>query len=121
MAPPGLESETCDNERQSARHSAIQDPPSPFRKQVFHNIHDFAHAVINQLKNWCAPNLYGHPSKRNWAKCYIKCQKSKISRHVNSSLQQYHIVSQRFSEINVNIISTFPSSEGFRYCLAIVG
>ncbi|GIY26056.1 hypothetical protein CEXT_41231 [Caerostris extrusa] len=38
---------------------------------------------------------------RNWTKCCIKCEKLKILRYVNRSHQQYHIISQRFSEINV--------------------
>ncbi|GFT51442.1 pol polyprotein [Nephila pilipes] len=37
-----------------------------------------------------------------------------------SPFQQYHNVSKRFTEINLDIIGPLPSSEGFRYCLTII-
>ncbi|GFT66163.1 e3 ubiquitin-protein ligase rififylin [Nephila pilipes] len=94
-----------------------------FRKIVFNSVHNLAHpgikATIKLLKSkFVWPSI--NKDARTWTRSCLKCQKSKVTRHVQSPFQQYHNVSKRFTEINLDIIGPLPSSEGFRYCLTII-
>ncbi|GFU35203.1 putative gag-pol protein, partial [Nephila pilipes] len=97
--------------------------PESFRKIVFNSVHNLAHpgikATTKLLKSkFVWPSI--NKDARTWTRSCLKCQKSKVTRHVQSPFQQYHKVSKRFTEINLDIIGPLPSSEGFRYCLTII-
>ncbi|GFS36314.1 putative gag-pol protein, partial [Nephila pilipes] len=97
--------------------------PESFRKIVFNSVHNLAHpgikATTKLLKSkFVWPSI--NKDARTWTRSCLKCQKSKVTRHVQSPFQQYHNVSKRFTEINLDIIGPLPSSEGFRYCLTII-
>lgn len=57
---------------------------------------------------------------RNWARSCIQCQKSKISKHVQSPIGNYSLVSKRFSEIYLDIGGPLPPSEDKRFCVTIL-
>ncbi|GFS89437.1 integrase catalytic domain-containing protein [Nephila pilipes] len=97
--------------------------PESFRKIVFNSVHNLAHpgikATTKLLKSkFVWPSI--NKNARTWTRSCLKCQKSKVTQHVQSPFQQYHNVSKRFTEINLDIIGPLPSSEGFRYCLTII-
>ncbi|GFT30200.1 putative gag-pol protein [Nephila pilipes] len=97
--------------------------PESFRKIVFNSVHNLAHpgikATTKLLKSkFVWPSI--NKDARTWTRSCLKCQKSKVTRHVQSPFQQYHNVSKCFTEINLDIIGPLPSSEGFRYCLTII-
>ena len=97
--------------------------PPAFRKLAFHSLHDLAHPGIKSTAKLLSSKFVWpsiNKDARNWAKLCLKCQKSKVSRHVHSPCHQYQTVSKRFNEINLDIIGPMPSSEGFRYCLTII-
>ncbi|GBM98579.1 hypothetical protein AVEN_227595-1 [Araneus ventricosus] len=50
----------------------------------------------------------------------ILSQKSKIVRHVHSPLAEFKVPNQRFVHINIDIIGSLPSSQGFTYCLTAI-
>ncbi|GFS49813.1 integrase catalytic domain-containing protein [Nephila pilipes] len=81
-------------------------------------------ALLNRLtdtKEYPSAHLLSiNKDARTWTRSCLKCQKSKVTRHVPSPFQQYHKVSKRFTEINLDIIGPLPSNEGFRYCLTII-
>ncbi|GBN25405.1 hypothetical protein AVEN_123056-1 [Araneus ventricosus] len=52
--------------------------------------------------------------------CDISTQKSKIVRHVHSSLAEFKVPNQRFVHINIDIIGPLPLSQGFTYCLTAI-
>ncbi|GFS93834.1 putative gag-pol protein [Nephila pilipes] len=97
--------------------------PESFMKIVFNSVHNLAHpgikATTKLLKSkFVWPSII--KDARTWTRSCLKCEKSKVTRHVQSPFQQYHNVSKRFTEINLDIIGPLPSSEGFRYCLTII-
>ncbi|GFW03629.1 retrotransposable element Tf2 155 kDa protein type 1 [Trichonephila clavipes] len=99
--------------------------PEAFWRIAFNNIHNLAHPGIRATtKLLTSKFLWPSINKdaRTWARSCIKCQKSKVTWHarVQSSFQQYHSVTNRFTEINLDIIGPLPSSEGFRFCLTII-
>ncbi|GFT38281.1 transposon Tf2-6 polyprotein [Nephila pilipes] len=83
--------------------------PESFRKIVFNSVHNLAHPGIKATTKLLKSKFV----------C-LKCQKSKVTRHVQCPFQQYHNVNKRFTEINLDIFDPLPSSEGFRYCLTII-
>ncbi|GFV30484.1 hypothetical protein TNCV_2530101 [Trichonephila clavipes] len=46
---------------------------------------------------------------------------SKVTRHLQSVLQQYHTVAYRITEFNFDIIGLLPSSNRFRPCFTTIG
>ncbi|GFU11163.1 pol polyprotein [Nephila pilipes] len=87
--------------------------PESFRKIVFNSVHNLAHpgikATTKLLKSkFVWPSI--NKDARTWTRSCLKCQKSKVTRHVQSPFQQYHNVSKRFTEINLDIIGPLPSS-----------
>lgn len=56
----------------------------------------------------------------NFAKNCISCQKSKVHRHTRSEFQSYLPTQERFTDINIDIIGPFPTSEGQKYLLTII-
>ncbi|GFT82960.1 gag pol polyprotein [Nephila pilipes] len=97
--------------------------PESFRKIVFNSVPNLVHpgikATTKLLKSkFICPSI--NNDARTWTRSCLKCQKFKVTRHVQSPFQQYYNVSKRFTEINLDIIGLFPSSEGFSYCLTII-
>ena len=97
--------------------------PVNFRRAVFHSVHNLSHPGIKATVR-LASEKFVWPSMnkdiRNWTKSCLKCQRSKITKHVHAPLQNYPTVSQRFQEINLDLIGPLPPSEGFQYCLTII-
>ncbi|GFW00891.1 hypothetical protein TNCV_1761291 [Trichonephila clavipes] len=97
--------------------------PEAFRRIVLNNIHKLAHPGIKTTTKLLTSKLVW-PSidkdARTWARSCIKYQKSKVTRYVQSPFQQYHNVSNHFTEVNLDIIGALPSSEGFRFCVTII-
>ncbi|GFU56457.1 integrase catalytic domain-containing protein [Nephila pilipes] len=119
----GTISKFCDIFYDSSTKKKRPYIPESFRKIVFNSVHSLAHlgikATTKLLKSkFVWPSI--NKDARTWTRCCLKCQKSKVTRHVQSPFQQYHNVSKRFTEINLDIIGPLPSSEGFRYCLTII-
>lgn len=97
--------------------------PEPCRRSVFNNFHNLSHAgasaslkLISERFVWPAMNR----DVKQWARCCIPCQKSKISRHVKSALHRYPTVSERFQHINIDLVGPLPPSQGNIYCLTII-
>ncbi|GFX63617.1 uncharacterized protein TNCV_2005461 [Trichonephila clavipes] len=97
--------------------------PEAFKIIVFNNIHYLAHPGIRTTTKWLTSKFVWpsiNKDARTWARSCIKCQKPKVTRHVQSPFQQYQNVTNCFTEINLDIIGPLPSSEGFRFCLTIM-
>ncbi|GFT09014.1 transposon Tf2-11 polyprotein [Trichonephila clavipes] len=67
--------------------------PEAFRRIVFNNIHNLAHPGIRTTtelltSKFVWPSI--NKDARTWTRSCIKCQKSKVTRHVQSPFQQYH-------------------------------
>ena len=94
----------------------------PHRKQVFNSIHSLNHpSARTTTKIICDQFMW--PSIRKdchlWCRSCIPCQRSKITRHVQSPLCDFALTSGRFSHIHVDII-TLSISKSHSYCLTVV-
>jgi len=61
-----------------------------------------------------------HKEISQFVKHCTPCQKSKISRHVRSPLQQFSLPTQRFDYINLDLIGPLPQSGQYRYSSTII-
>ncbi|GFU65933.1 uncharacterized protein K02A2.6 [Trichonephila clavipes] len=94
-----------------------------FRRIVFNNVHNLAHPGIRTTTKLLTSKfvwLSINKDARTWARICIKCLKSIVTRHGQSPFQQYHNVTNHFTEINLDIIGPLPSSEGCRFGLTII-
>lgn len=97
--------------------------PVAFRKNVFLSVHNLSHPGIKaSTKMLKSKFIWTSITKdvRNWTKSCLACQRSKISRHVNTPLAGFSDQTERFQVIHMDIIGPLPPSQGFRYCLTII-
>ncbi|XP_035897353.1 uncharacterized protein K02A2.6-like [Anopheles stephensi] len=55
-----------------------------------------------------------------FARSCLQCQRSKMTRHIQSPVSRYSAPDSRFSHINIDIVGPFPPSKGNRYCLTVI-
>ena len=72
--------------------------------------------TIRQRYVW--PNM--HRDIASWCKQCLECQRSKVSRYVKRSPEQFVAPDGRFDHVHVDIIGPLPVSEGFSYCLTMI-
>ncbi|GBM31058.1 hypothetical protein AVEN_46491-1 [Araneus ventricosus] len=94
--------------------------PRDIRMHIFEKTRSLAHpgvkSTIKQIASrfiWL--NFRKDITKR--AKSRIHCQKNKINRQRRARIAKDKEINDRFSIINTDIISPFPTSEGKTYCL----
>jgi len=117
--PNSTNSIICDLSTSSVRTFV----PEPLRKNVIRKLHNISHRgvgstikLIKQRFVW--PSM--HKEISQFVKHCTPCQKSKISRHVRSSLQQFTLPTQIFDHINLDLIGPLPQSGQYRNCLTII-
>ena len=96
--------------------------PIGFRRQAFLTVHSQSHpgiraTVKSALQRFVWPSIKADVTK--WTRNCIDCQKSKVTRHVNTSPGIFALPEQRFTHVHLDII-ILPVSEGNRYCLTCV-
>ena len=93
-----------------------------YRRQVFETLHNMSHPGAKTSTKLIG-DRFVWPSMRKdcrvWARCCISCQRSKVSRHVKSSLGDFATPSTRFSHVHADIIGPLPPVNSYRYCLTI--
>lgn len=94
-----------------------------FRKLVFDMIHNVSHPgsktsakLISDRFIW--PNM--RKNVANWTKSCVKCQQSKVSRHIKSPLGEFPVPDERFKVVSIDIVGPLPMSDGYRYCLTCI-
>lgn len=96
--------------------------PSPFRHQVFSEVHNLAHLSARATTD-AMLNTYMWPGlKRDikrWCRECTQCQKSKIVRHTKAPLGSIPTTG-RFHTIHVDLVGPLPACSGHRYLLTVV-
>lgn len=96
---------------------------SPFRRAAFDRCHNLSHPGARASLRLVAsryvwPNI--NKDCREWARCCVQCQRSKVSRHVKSPVGQFDQPTSRFRHLHIDIIGPLPFSNGFSYCLTAI-
>jgi len=55
-----------------------------------------------------------------WARSCLQCQRSKVQKHVKSSVPSIPVPSRRFSHVHIDIVGPLPSSLGYSYLLTMI-
>jgi transposase InsO family protein len=55
-----------------------------------------------------------------WSRECLKCQSSKVTKHVNLSPQHILVPARRFAHINLDIVGPLPTCQGYSHLLTIV-
>ena len=50
----------------------------------------------------------------------LQCQRSKVTRHTNSSLENFAVLDKRFEHLNIDLVDPLPVSKSYTYCLTRV-
>lgn len=96
--------------------------PKPFRRLIFNKIHNLSHPGVRATTKLITERFVWPSIRsdcRSWARACIKCQRAKTNRHVVSPLGTFPIISSRFQQVHIDII-TLPVSENQRYCLTCI-
>ena len=96
--------------------------PIGFRRKAFFAIHNPSHpgvraTVKGALQRFIWPSIKA--DVRKWTRNCIDCQKSKVTRHVQTTPGTFSPPNARFEHVHLDII-ILPVSEGNRYCLTCV-
>lgn len=94
-----------------------------FRRLVFDSIHGLSHPGVKATQKLVSQRFVWPSMRRDcrdWCRSCIHCQRSKVSRHVNSPLEAFPRPTQRFAEVHVDLVGPMPYSRGFQYCLTAV-
>lgn len=109
----------CENSTKSLRPYV----PQSLRKEIFEALHGLSHPSIRSTCKLIR-HRYFWPSMnrdcRTWTQTCLRCQKSKIVRHIVTTPQQYPPVENRFQHVNIDIVGPLPISNGYRYCLTCI-
>lgn len=97
--------------------------PSSFREQIMHQLHGIAHPGARATakliaKRFVWPSM--HKDCVQFARKCIKCQRSKVHRHIKSPHAPFNVPSNRFSHVNIDIVGPLPPSNGMRYLLTCI-
>lgn len=110
---------TC--ESSTGRHRPYVPPEA--RISVFEKIHGLSHPGANASIKLISDRFFWPSMKRDCRRMVrecIQCQRSKIHRHNSSAIGHYEEPTQRFQNINIDIIGPLPPSKGFKYCLTVI-
>lgn len=120
VALPGTNTELyCDFNGQNLRPYVT----TPMRRQIFESLHSLSHPGANATMKLITQRFVWPGIKkdcREWAKTCQECQRSKITRHVSSSLGTFRLPHARFMFVHIDLIGPLPVSEGYRYCLTAI-
>ncbi|GFT85219.1 hypothetical protein TNCV_496741 [Trichonephila clavipes] len=98
--------------------------PKQHRQDVFSAMHNLSHSGIRRSvhlmkQRFVWPSMSSDVAK--WARHCLVCQKSKIHRHTRSPLSSFQEPSQRFDHVHLDLIGPLPPSNGYTYCLTMIG
>lgn len=95
----------------------------PFRRGIFEQLHGLSHPGIKATSRLISERFVWPSIQkdcRDWARCCLQCQRSKITRHVKAPLGNFETPSQRFSHVHIDIIGPYPPAHSFKYCMTFI-
>ena len=89
----------------------------------FNALHNLSHPGINATKRLISSRFVWpciNKDVKQWARCCIACQKSKVHRHTKAPLGTYTAPDARFQHIHIDLVGPLPSSNGYSYLLTCI-
>lgn len=94
----------------------------PFRAAIFNGLHNLAHPGVKATVRLLTSKFVWPGIKKDTvrlAKACLPCQRSKVTRHVSTSIGSFQ-PSERFQHVHIDLIGPLPPSQEYRYCLTCV-
>lgn len=94
--------------------------PANFRRIVLDAFHRLSHHEIRatqhlQTQRFVWPGI--NKDVREWTRCCLVCQQSKVNRHTKAPLGLFTAPTERFDKVHVDILGRWPPSRGNPYRL----
>ena len=92
--------------------------PKCFQQKVFKVIHGLSHPSGRTTAHLIKDKFVWHGMNkdiRQWARCCVACQKSKIHRHTESGTGEFRQPMRRFGHLHVDVVGPLPPSDGARF------
>lgn len=97
--------------------------PVQSRKLIFNALHGLSHPGIRATNKLISEKFVWPGMNKDislWSKQCIQCQRSKIHRHNRAPFGSYVLPENRFDHINIDIVGSLVSSDGYRYLLTCI-
>lgn len=97
--------------------------PLPLRRLIFNEIHNLNHpgtnATISMISSrYIWPNM--RRDCRRWTRTCQHCQQNKVTRFARPSLGNFPPCHERFAQVHIDLVSSFPNIDGFAHCLTMI-
>lgn len=97
--------------------------PEPMRKKIFTQLHNLSHpgakATIKLISDRFIWPGFAKDCRR-WCQTCVACQRSKVTRHVQSPPGHFSSPTSRLKHVHIDIIGPMPPCSGYQYCLTAV-
>ena len=97
--------------------------PPGLRKRIFAELHSLSHPGIKTSRRLVG-DRYFWPNMQNdiatWTRECDACQRTKVTQHTRTPIEQIPIPDERFSHVHMDIVGPLPCSGGYSYLLTIV-
>ncbi|GFV19965.1 transposon Ty3-G Gag-Pol polyprotein [Trichonephila clavipes] len=94
--------------------------PKTLRRKVFDVLHGNSYSGVRATVDLIRKR-YFWPSLRKdcaiWTKSCLRCQHSRVQRHVHAPVGNYDLPLERFRFIHIDIVGPLPSSRCYTFCL----
>lgn len=93
------------------------------RRQTFKCLHSLSHPGVKATTKLISERFVWPNMKkdcREWTRACTDCQRSKVTRHVQSPLGTFKLPRTRFRQVHIDIVGPLPVSNGYRYCLTAI-
>lgn len=97
--------------------------PRNWKWVMFDTIHSLSHPGTKASQRLVAAKFVWQGLKkdvRDWANTCVKCQRTKIHRHIKAPLRQFEVPEQRFDHVNIDLVGPLPPSKGYIHLLTWV-
>jgi len=92
--------------------------PKSFRRKIFNLIHGLSHPSGRTTARLMKDKFIWHGMNKDikqWARCCVACQMSKVSRHTESGTGEFRQPMRRFGHLHVDVVGPLPPSDGAQY------
>ncbi|GBO05935.1 Pro-Pol polyprotein [Araneus ventricosus] len=94
-----------------------------FLRQIFNRIHNLSHPGVKATQKRVAARFVWNNMNKDsalWCRSCIQCQKSKITRHTKSAIENFPLPSARLSHVHIDVIGPLSPVRGMIYLLTCV-
>ena len=96
--------------------------PQSFRRRIFNIIHGLSHPSGRATARLVKDKFVWHGINKDikqWSRCCVVCQTSKVGRHTESGTGSFPQPLRRFGHLHVDVVGPLPPSDGAQYLFTV--